>query len=154
MFINSLSETVNTFIKQKSVLLFIAIFQVVCFFQVTSTIHLHHTHNADGSQIALSFHPVYCHTPNHNDYHPDDDHHHDEKNHHPNENHLDHDLNFVKSRQVNVHTLSAEFYFHSKVVSLSKPGFSNNIPTIYCYVPPKRIFSSSVFSRSPPNLSC
>jgi hypothetical protein len=145
---------VNKLIKQKSVLLFIAIFQVVCFFQVTSIIHLHHTHNADGSQIALSFHPVYCHTPNHNGHHPDDDHHHDENNHHPGENHLNHDLTFVKSRLVKVHTLSTEFSFQSKVVSLTKPGFSNNVPSINCYIPLKSIFSSSVFSRSPPNLSC
>ena len=131
----------------------IAIFQVVCFFQTTSCIHLHHTHNDDGSQITLSFHQVYCHTPNHNDYHPDD-HHHGDSNHYPGDNHHEIDVTFVKSRQGKVHTVSAEFSFQSKVDTLNKPEFSNNLPSIYCYVPSKRIFSSSIFPRSPPNLSC
>ena len=147
----------NKFIKQKSGLIFIAIFQVVCFFQVTSLIHLHHTHTADGFQIILSFHPVYCHTPNHNDYHHNDnnpDDHHHENNNHPRDNHHELDLTFVKSRLGKVHILSAEFSFLSSVVTLNKPEFSSNTPTIYCYVASKKIFSSSIFSRSPPYPFC
>jgi len=147
VFINSGSSTVNKFIKQKSGLLFIAIFQVVCFFQVTSFIHLHHTHNADGLQITLSFHPGYCHTPNHNNYHHDD-------NNHTRDNHHELDLTFVKSRLGKVHTVSAEFSFLSNVVTLNKPEFSSDTPIIYCYVASKKIFSSSIFSRSPPYPFC
>lgn len=138
----------NKFIKQKSGLIFITIFQVVCFFQVTSLSHLHHTHTADGLQIILSFHPAHCHTTNHKDFH-----HHDNNNH-PRDNHHELDLTFVKSRLGKVHTLSAEVSFLSSVVTLNKPEFSSNTPTIYCYVASKIIFSSSLFSRSPPYPFC
>ena len=137
----------NQFIKQSTVLIFVVILQIFCFFQVSSFIHLHHTHHEDGLQIIISVHPVDHHTPNHSDYHSNG-------HHHPSDDHHELDLTFVQSRLRKVHTLSAGFFFQSKVVTLIKPGSSNNIPSFYSYVPSKRIFSSSIFSRSPPNLSC
>ena len=137
----------NKFIKQNSVLLFIAIFQVVCFFQVASFIHFHHIHNEDGYQIVVSIHPFDHHSPNHNDHHSED-------HHHPSDEHHQINLSFVKSSLNKVHALSAGFYFQSTVVTLIRPGFTNNIPRFDYYVPSKRIISSSIFSRSPPNFSC
>jgi len=137
----------NQFIKQSSGLIFVTIFQIFCFFQTSSFIHLHHTHDEDGCKIVVSIHPVDRHTPRHSDYHSDD-HQHSSGDHHKL------DLTFIKSTPRKAGTFQVGVFSQSKVITLNKPGFSKRIANFYCYPSTERIFSASIFPRSPPNFSC